>query len=1250
MKTKLQYAKTAMFALACFSCVGVFGQTRITDEKGLKAIGENPDGDYVLANNITLSEAWVPIGTNDVPFTGTIDGQGFTVFGLKINLPEQNSVGFIGVAKGSEDISSSEITVKNLRLVGVEVFGRQDAGAVIGTSIGAKVSQCYTSGFVYGWDHVGAIIGGTKKLAEGVMTKVSNSYSTAGVASSNWQAGGIIGASINAAIDHCYFGGVAVCSQGRSGGIVALNDGGELTISNSVVLSSYIKGDAGTNGGANALLGGANEAEGISTSISKSYSWSGTKLYEAGVEKARTDDSETSFDGKYMELDVLKSISFWLEKAEFDRSIWTINENAYPSLSGVELPLANYLYYPSFPERCLPGRTFNAEAIVSSGRTVTYTSSDPEVATISDQGLVTFIKDGNTTLTFADQGDDYVQGIEKKYELTVKGVAYTIMDEEDLKCIKYDLAGDFKLGADIHLTKDWELMEAFTGTLDGQGYAIHNLRYVNESQGRVGLFGEATGATIKRVGIVGAYINGNEDVGAIVGLANGCTISECFVDQSSYIAGRDHVGSIVGKIEKSEIEVDGVKEVTGTTVSDCYSMAVVYSIEFQAGGVAGVINYGTLERSYFSGTVRADKGRAGGIFSLVDADGVILVQNNVCLASGIYCPEATYYIGQKGDRKEATLANNYVDYFASYKGADLASSEILDGSEVYDNAGNQGERLEGDEVLEIELYRDVLKWDFDHTWTFVDGGENNSYPILKCQQSKVITPVIYGVPNPAFLIQKSDGKDSESINLEKIKSTCGQKLTFEVTNGKEYIFIDGTFLDLKDGIEIDGEALGTVSITSVTPVTGLKPFAKTAFDVKLMGQSYVYDITTVDDLLAVNNRLYANFRLMNNIDMKGVTFNGFGSLESPFIGTFDGNGHSILNPVVITNDDNTKGFFNATKGATIKNLGISNFSFSGSKASGSKSTNLGGFAGSAKDTKFDQCYLTGKVVGRDHVGGFVGGDCDKVTITNSFVNVEVLAYSQAGGFFGVAAGNVTMRNCYFTGSVELDQANNNGWVGGFVGLVDVDNCTVTIENCVSVGSLKGSTAAGAFIGANGNEADKPKGIINFTGNVLNYDAPRELMGGEPSTSDWENIGAPTREGGTIGDVHQDYDSEEFLTKAPYETAGFDFSEMWTIDSEKNEGYPTLAKVLFVKGDGTGIVQEVANKENVYLISVSDNVISISGMKDAAKIALYNLSGQVISQTNVAGGESAELAVAGKGFYIVRIAENETLTSVKVIIQ
>lgn len=1248
MKTKLLYAKAAMFALACFSSVGVWGQTKITDENGLKEIAKNLDGDYVLENNITLSEEWEPIGTNDAPFTGTIDGNGFSIYGLKINRPEQNSVGFIGAAK-IDDAASKKVTVKNLRLIGVEIFGRQDVGAVIGNSFGAKVSECYTSGLVYGWDHTGGIIGGTKKVDDAgiIMTKVSNCYSNAAVISSSYQAGGMIGASINSEVDHCYFSGVAVCPDGRSGGIVALNDGGNLIIDYCVVVSSYIKAGSGEFGGANAILG-ADNAEAFST-ISNSYSWDGLKLYENNVEIARSNNANDSYDGGYIELDELKSTAFWLEDVSFDAGVWTMAENAYPQLSNVEVPLENYIYIPSFPERCLPGKTFDAGAIAASGRVITYSSSNPDIATIDSNGKVSFLKDGKTTLTFSDQGDNFVKGAEKTYVLEVKGVAYTIMNEEDLRCIKYDLAGEFKLGADIHLTKDWELMDVFTGTLDGQGYAIHNLRYVNEEQGRVGLFGEATGATIKKVGIVGAYLNGNEDVGAIVGYANGCTISECYVDQSSYIAGRDHVGSIVGKVEKREIEQEGTTEkiAIGTTVSDCYSMAKIYSREYQAGGVVGVINHGTVEKCYFSGNIRSVKGRAGGIFSMVDADGEVFVKNNVCLASGIYCSEATYCIGENGRTKTATLENNYVDHFASFKGVDLSSSAP---SDVYDNTSNNGEKIESDEVLSSEWYVDVLNWDFNNVWTFVDGGEGNMYPILKCQQSKTITPIVYGIPDPAFLIQLADGTSSESVNLERIKTTCGQKLSFDIISGEEYIYIDGYLVDFTGAKTVDGEVVATISIAPETEIAGLKPFETKSFDIKMVGQSYIFPINSVADLLAVNDKLFASFRLMADIDMEGVEFKGIGSLEAPFTGKFDGNGHTIKNPVVITGDDNTKGFFNATKGATIINLGISNFSFSGSQTGGSKSTDLGGFAGSAKETTFDQCYLTGKVVGRDHVGGFIGGNCSNVTITNSFVNVEVLAYSQAGGFFGVTSGNVTMRNCYFAGSVKLDPSRNYGWVGGFVGLVDAD-CTVTIENCVSIGDLQGSTAAGSFIGGNGGNPEEPRGIINFTGNVFNYDAERILMNGNNSENDWEVQGYKTKEGGVVVEPEEHFsmpdENNEFLTKLPYEDANFDFNEIWTMDKTQNEGYPTLKKVPFVSSS-VGIAQ-VDNKEKSYVVSVSENTITISGIENPSTVILYSINGRVISQT-ITSENSVELPAISKGIYIVRIADKDSVFTAKLVVK
>lgn len=57
----------------------------ISTKEDLKAIANDLDGDYILANDIDISgENWTPIGTKEKPFTGTLDGNGYTISGLTI--------------------------------------------------------------------------------------------------------------------------------------------------------------------------------------------------------------------------------------------------------------------------------------------------------------------------------------------------------------------------------------------------------------------------------------------------------------------------------------------------------------------------------------------------------------------------------------------------------------------------------------------------------------------------------------------------------------------------------------------------------------------------------------------------------------------------------------------------------------------------------------------------------------------------------------------------------------------------------------------------------------------------------------------------------------------------------------------------------------------------------------------------------------------------------------------------------------
>ncbi len=78
-------------------------------ESDLQAIGVTYplSGNYVLANDITLSEEWRPIGSSEAPFTGVFDGNGFCIKNLTVT-NKSDEMGFFGAAK--------DANIKNLVL------------------------------------------------------------------------------------------------------------------------------------------------------------------------------------------------------------------------------------------------------------------------------------------------------------------------------------------------------------------------------------------------------------------------------------------------------------------------------------------------------------------------------------------------------------------------------------------------------------------------------------------------------------------------------------------------------------------------------------------------------------------------------------------------------------------------------------------------------------------------------------------------------------------------------------------------------------------------------------------------------------------------------------------------------------------------------------------------------------------------------------------------------------------------------
>ena len=101
------------------------------------------NGEYILVANLDLNGiTWTPIGTQDNPFTGVFDGNGFYIENLKLSqMDADTEFGFFGANCG---------TVKNIKIKNISFDIKQSfsyVGGLIGYNSGV-VDNCSTSGTI----------------------------------------------------------------------------------------------------------------------------------------------------------------------------------------------------------------------------------------------------------------------------------------------------------------------------------------------------------------------------------------------------------------------------------------------------------------------------------------------------------------------------------------------------------------------------------------------------------------------------------------------------------------------------------------------------------------------------------------------------------------------------------------------------------------------------------------------------------------------------------------------------------------------------------------------------------------------------------------------------------------------------------------------------------------------------------------------------------------------------------------------
>ncbi|RED66533.1 S-layer homology domain-containing protein [Cohnella phaseoli] len=276
MKKMFLYALIFMLVSQAFSIVWGSGEAHaacspegdgtaecpfvIMDAAGLSDIRIDLSAHYRLGANIDLAGydydgagpdagGWMPIGAMDDNtgnlFTGTLDGNGYVIRNLTIDRPSMSFVGLIGRI-GS---SGNQGQLLNIRLIDVQIRGKEAVGAVSGNLIAGKIESSYATGKVDalqsnagglvgtvtgqgsifdsyavvnvgGWIRVGGLAG----MNAGT---IRNSFAAGSIKASGGEAGGLTGyASSTSIVKDSYALGSIISDSGSIGGLIGRGDGG----------------------------------------------------------------------------------------------------------------------------------------------------------------------------------------------------------------------------------------------------------------------------------------------------------------------------------------------------------------------------------------------------------------------------------------------------------------------------------------------------------------------------------------------------------------------------------------------------------------------------------------------------------------------------------------------------------------------------------------------------------------------------------------------------------------------------------------------------------------------------------------------------------------------------------------------------------------------------------------------------------------------------------------------------------------
>ena len=239
----------------------------------------------------------------------------------------------------------------------------------------------------------------------------------------------------------------------------------------------------------------------------------------------------------------------------------------------------------------------------------------------------------------------------------------------------------------------------------------------------------------------------------------------------------------------------------------------------------------------------------------------------------------------------------------------------------------------------------------------------------------------------------------------------------------------------------------------------------------------IYQISTADELkgfacivdgLSIYQATDAKAVLTDDINLEGETgWTPIGTKASPYSGTFDGQGHKITGFTMTSASDDAQGLFGYAKNASIQN-----FSIDGTIVyNGGIGVGAVGWATATTLTGIHSALNIAVPATSHHIGGVCGHLSEKSTARNcSFSGTITVTDADTqdciGAIGGYSNNGVSYVNCANYGTITFQNAD--AYAGGICGYVNNDSFT-GIFNCLSVGTIRKAddtapTYSGALVG------------------------------------------------------------------------------------------------------------------------------------------------------------------------------------------